>query len=280
MKIFDLLYNYMNRDKMIFCEQSRKTKRNAVNLHWYSTKREDKIENFGDYLSVVVCREVAKQKGIDIDKSLNKTKHLYAIGSIIFYGFQVATIWGSGLLHEAKKFRTPNIYKLDIRAVRGPMTRASLIKNGFSVPQIYGDPAILMPLFYTPRKLPLKDYVVIAHKNISLDIEKDKVVNILTDDYSRTIDEIVNSKLVISGSLHGIIIAESYGVPAILMYNISDPTDGDLFKYKDWYYSTGRKEFPMVHSISEALQTKPPELPDLSKMQEDIMQAFPADLWE
>lgn len=279
MKIFDLLYDYINRDKMIFCEQSRKTKRNVVNLHWYSTKREDKFENFGDYLSVVVCREVAKKNGIDIDAHLNKTKHLYAIGSIIFYGLQEATIWGSGLLHEAKKSRTPKIYKLDIRAVRGPMTRASLIKNGFSVPEIYGDPAILMPLFYTPRKLPLKDYVVIAHKNTSLDIEKDKVVNILTDDYNRTIDEIVNSKLVISGSLHGIIIAESYGVPAILMSSVLDPTDGDLFKYKDWYYSTGRKNFPIVHSISEALQTKPLELPDLSKMQENIMQAFPADLW-
>ena len=177
MKIFDLLYNYINRDKMIFCEQSRKTKRNAVNLHWYSTKRGDRIENFGDYLSAVVFREVAKQNGIDIDKPLKKTKHLYAIGSIIFYGFQEATIWGSGLLHEAKKFRTPKIYKLDIRAVRGPMTRDSLIKNGFSVPEIYGDPAILMPLFYTPRKLPLKDYVVIVHKNVSLDVGKDKVVN-------------------------------------------------------------------------------------------------------
>ena len=102
----------------------------------------------------------------------------------------------------------------------------------------------------------------------------------MTDDCNRTIDEIVNSKLVISGSLHGIIIAESYGVPAILMSNILDPIDGDLFKYKDWYYSTGRKEFPIVSSISEALQTKPPELPDLSKMQEEIMQAFPADLWD
>ena len=266
---------------MIFSEHDRKAKRNAVNLHWYSTKRKDRLENFGDYLSVIVVHNVAKQNGIDVYALQKKTKHLYAIGSIIFYGLQEATIWGSGLLHEAKKFRTPKIYKLDIRAVRGPMTRASLMKNGFSVPEIYGDPAILMPLFYTPQKLALKDYVVIAHKNaFNSTSEKDKIVNILTDSCYKTIDEIVNSKLVISGSLHGIIIAESYGVPAILMSSILNLSDTDLFKYKDWYYSTGRKEFPVVHSLSEALQTPPPQLPDLSKMQKDIMKAFPIDLWD
>lgn len=280
MKVIDTIYNYINRNKMIFCERTRKTKPNSVNLHWYSTKRDDGVENFGDFLSVVVLQNMLSKRQINADKYIKETRHLYAIGSIIFFGFQKTTIWGSGLLHEAKKFRTPLLYELDIRAVRGPLTRKSLVHNGFKVPKVYGDPAILLPIFYKPIDMPKKEYVVIAHKNVSLDIDKDKIVSILTTDCYKTIDEIANSKLVISGSLHGIIIAESYGVPAILLLNILDPTDGDLFKYRDWYCSTGRKDFPIAHSLEEALRMQPPKLPDLTKMQNDIMQAFPADLWE
>ncbi|WP_346793949.1 polysaccharide pyruvyl transferase family protein, partial [Klebsiella pneumoniae] len=49
--------------------------------------------------------------------------------------------------------------------------------------------------------------------------------------------EIVNSKFVISGSLHGIIIAEAYGIPAIFLDNNSGES---RFKYDDYYFGSGR----------------------------------------
>lgn len=52
-----------------------------------------------------------------------------------------------------------------------------------------------------------------------------------------------------------------------------------LFKYKDYYYSTGRYEFPVVHSVEEALKTSPPPIPDLSAMRENVAKLFPKDLW-
>ena len=83
----------------------------------------------------------------------------------------------------------------------------------------------------------------------------------------------------ISSSLHGKIIAESYGVPAIMLEYT--PCD-DITKYKDWYYSTGRKLFPVAKDIDEALVLKPSILQReiLIKMQNDLIESFPVDLWK
>lgn len=280
-KIKNLIINYVFRNRMIFCEQTRRTKKNEVNLHWYSIRSDDGTENLGDYLSVIIVKNLLEKKNISEHKKLYKTKHLYAIGSVIFYGFQNATVWGSGLLHEAPLYRTPFIYHLDIRAVRGPLTRESLLKNGFQVPEIYGDPAILLPIFYKSVKNEndKKKYIVIKHKNSTEKVEKSNVVNILTNNWKKTVDEIINAKLVLSGSLHGIIIAEAYGVPAILVNSLMDPKDKDLFKYKDWYYSTGRKNFLIAENIDEALKIGSVQSPNLQEMQKKLLEEFPSDLW-
>lgn len=86
-----LLKNYcVNRDsKITFAEK------NKVNINaWVDMDRD--VQNVGDWLSVVVVKELAKHYQIDLDKKVNKTKHLYAIGSQLL-GFQDATIFGGGV---------------------------------------------------------------------------------------------------------------------------------------------------------------------------------------
>lgn len=171
--------------------------------------------------------------------------------------------------------------KLDIRAVRGPITRELLMKCGYDCPEVYGDPAILMPMIYQPEVDRHRDFGLIVHFDKLTESEKeqygDNKISVLTRDYKTFINEICGCKKIISSSLHGIILAEAYGVPAIMIQN---DVENEMMKYWDYYYSTGRYRFKIASSIEEAIQMKPMELPDFSKLQEGLLNSFPYDLFE
>ncbi|CVI73631.1 Polysaccharide pyruvyl transferase [Clostridiales bacterium CHKCI001] len=205
-------------------------------------------------------------------------KHLYAIGSIIGFGCQDAVIWGSGILNDYRLYRD-RIRKssLDIRCVRGPKTRMLLRSYGVKCPEVYGDPAILLPEIYMPKNdKKLYDISVITHfsKN-NLEYKGIHRINILTTDYKSVVDEIVASKLVISSSLHGIILSEIYGVPCVLL----SENNMNLFKYEDYYYSTERYNIPKAGNIEEALNLKPLNIPDFTNIRENLRNSFPYDLF-
>lgn len=282
-KIDELEYTlklFKIRNTAILYQDNRTQMENQVNLHWFSLERPDNKENVGDYLSTVVCNYMLLQRGISIEKKISKKRNLYAIGSIIDGGAQDATIWGSGLIHGEKYISRFEHWfrKLDIRCVRGPETRRVLQKKGYNCPNVYGDPAILMPLIYKPKDLEEKqEYVIILHHQSNIKYYKENKIDIVTSNYKQFIDKLVNSKLVISSSLHGIILAESYGIPAILL---KDSPTYDKFKYDDYYQSTGRSNYPIASSIEEGLKMTPPSLPDLKPLQENLLKSFPYDLWE
>ena len=272
----ELLHLYRIRNKCILRDERFSIKNGKVNLHYWKFGR--KSENLGDYLSSVVVDFMKEYYALD-DSYSCKTKHLYAIGSILQAGRQNATVWGSGFLdpltHRLSKYMK-YFRKLDIRIVRGPNTRKHLLKLGYKCPEIYGDPAILMPLIYKGCCVDkTREYTVIKHYTDVTPSEYS--LNILTNDYKTFIDTILESKLVISSSLHGIILAEAYGVPAILYK--PDNAQTTLFKFEDYYFSTNRFEFPVAKSIEEALTLTPCALPELSEIQNNLIKTFPKDLW-
>lgn len=269
---------YWKRDHIILNDLKRRTKKNRVNLHWYSCNRNDGKENFGDYLSVMIYRYMLQYFGINEEQYVPKIRHLYGVGSILFWGRQNAVIWGSGLLSYPPEgtFRSKK-FNLDIRAVRGPETRKILLNEGFECPETYGDPAILMPVIYQPDDLEKEyEYSVILHKS---DQKKTKnQIPIMCEDCREVIDRIVKSKLIISSSLHGIIVAEAYGVPAIMLSDTR--ADFNRLKYNDYYFSTERKQYPIAESVDNALTMEPAKLPqNLEKLREGLIKAFPVDLW-
>lgn len=131
--------------------------KNRVNLNVWIVSDSDN-QNVGDYLSKVVVEEMCKFKGVDFSRELSSTKHLYAIGSILL-GYQDSVVWGSGFgydhsnskLFKLGAFIHRHYHTSDIRAVRGPITRSILLKMGIDCPEVYGDPAVLMPLFYNKQ---------------------------------------------------------------------------------------------------------------------------------
>ena len=256
----------------------KRSQRRKVNLEWWSEK-----ENLGDELAPIIYKWMLGKKEILPTQEIKETKHLLTVGSVIGMGNFNATIWGSGIhtLRTAKiTIEKENFVRYDIRAVRGPITHSILLLAGYDCPKVYGDPAVLMPLIYGGKKEKIKTDVSII-KHITNDTSREEkgypYIRMNTTDYRKVIDQIVNSKKIISSSLHGIILAEAYGIPAVFL---NSGMDNEKMKFFDWYLSTGRTEIKVANSLDEALHMKPMSLPNLNGMRMKLIRSFPYDLWE
>lgn len=283
----------LHPDSMILNEVGNQPQSNRVNLHYWDSRIEmgDSFPyNLGDNLSEPIVEWMLQRKGLKLEADINfeggGLRHLYAVGSIISLGYQNATIWGSGILQplsSVRKFFHSSIFrKLDIRAVRGPLTRDLMLKLGHKCPKVYGDPALLMPLIYQPKNtIKQNRYLIIPHfskeKEYSDKVGDSHIGSMITNDYAGLLDKICVSEKVISGSMHGIILAEAYGVPAIFLRTRAAKKD---FKYKDYYLSTNR-EFRYASSLEEAIDMEPMALPEnIAQLQEGLIKSFPYDLWD
>ena len=199
-------------------------------------------------------------------------QQLLALGSILHFARDGDIVWGSGL--NGKIERAKHTFShLDVRAVRGPLTRNFLRSKGIYCPTVYGDPALLMPLFFPELKvLPMLEYIVIPNKNEIDEFKKYPNVVLPTQDCMTVVDKILKAKFVISGSLHGIVVAEAFGIPARLLKITSKEP---IFKYQDYYWGTGRKKFKIAYSLEEALKLGGEAKPiiDLKK----LLESFPYD---
>lgn len=193
-----------------------------------------------------------------------------------------ATIWGTGILnlkHVAIVQEQSVFREYDVRAVRGPLTKRALEAAGYKVPNVFGDPAILIKNIYSPEHIEKKyDCSLIFHFRYAREVAGINCITTETKDFKYFVDEIVSSKKIISSSLHGIIFAETYGIPTVMLCeNIEQE---DVFKYYDWYYSTGRYNVKIADSIEEALEMEPMELPkNLDLLRKGLIESFPYDLW-
>lgn len=287
-KLSNEMVSIARRDNIILNYPKHKVKNKMVNLHSYHPEWEigETVDNnLGDYLSTVIVEWLCKIYGVDQNKMLPTTKHLYAVGSILNKGYQNATIWGSGFAYKLRGIRAVLHYfpyrKLDIRCVRGPLTRQMLKELGHSCPEVYGDPVVLMPMIYSPKVGSKLEYTIIPHISKEREIRQiygnKHVLSMNTQDYKTVIDTICSSKIVVSSSLHGIILAEAYGIPAVF---IQDRDEKFNFKYEDWYQSTGR-ECRRVKTIEEGLKVDlfPIEKGKLDIMKDVLVNNFPKDLW-
>ena len=293
--IFHLFYTFIIADTINGDYVHDKTRDHKVNIFEYRpdlqnySRYNDSRYNLGDYLGFVVVEWMLKNRNISIDKWVKRRRHLKCVGSNLYGGFQNATVWGSGIPFKPQGYylkikalllHNP-LTRLDIRAVRGPLTREFLLKWGQKCPEIYGDPAILMPLIYQTSPEAQRDLLVIpqfvTEKMFREKYPDLEIVSMNTDDYKSVIDAIVSCKKVITSSLHAIILADSYGIPSVLFRGLDKSID---FKYLDYYYSTGRYNVRIADSFEEALEMEPLPLPDLKNLQEGLIKTFPYDLWE
>jgi pyruvyltransferase len=265
-----------------FKENNFINKKDPINITLFYWKP-DIGTNFGDTLSYELLKRIVGNNISTETKITNsKKRKLLAIGSILHFSKQNDVIWGSGILNLNSKLK--NVSKLDVRSVRGPKTREILINSyNISCPPVYGDPALLIPYFFPEFKkssTPMYPFLVIPHwlsQNSPIFSKNNNYTVVYpTENWHTVISMIVQSELVLASSLHGIIVAESFGIPARLL-NINGNIDKEIFKYMDYYYGTGRNEFKPATSIEQGLMMGGEKkfICDLDKLYE----AFPREFF-
>lgn len=176
------------------------------------------------------------------------------IGSIIKVAGPNVAVWGSGTARFKDRLNPEAKY----HAVRGPMTREAVLHYGGQVDEIYGDPAVLLPEVYDPPVAQDTDLGIIPHvlqvrgvleKFAAQPVPGVKVISLLTGNFGeieRVIREIKSCRRILSSSLHGLIVAHAYGVPAQALRLREDPELGDSFKVQDYKKSVGIDDEPIV----------------------------------
>jgi tetratricopeptide (TPR) repeat protein len=149
-------------------------------------------------------------------------------------------VWGTGFIAAGDRVReAPS----RICAVRGPISRQMLLDQGIDCPPCYGDPALLFPLFYRPPARKQYKLGLIRHVRdqpiTAIPPLPEGIIEIdINGELLHVIDQIAACRRIASSSLHGIIAAHAYGVPAMWL-KLGDNLLGDGTKFRDYYASTG-----------------------------------------
>ena len=233
--------------------------------------------NFGDHLSKIIVAKVLADNGHSLEEETAYNKRMLAIGSVIHFAETNNVIWGAGINGKVD-IAEHKFLDLDVRAVRGPLTKAFLEERGIVVPEVYGDPALLLPKLF-PGRFQLntqKAYVTVPNLHDLIIAKSQNWQNIVSpmSSWNRCIDEILEADFVIASSLHGLIIAEAYGIPA--RYIRLSETE-NLFKYNDYMRGTGRGTIEYASTIAEALEMG--GMPPPAFNSDSLLNAFPLDLW-
>lgn len=212
-------------------------------VSWPTNK--EVASNWGDKLNPVLVQQLSGRKAINREDAPAASPAYFVIGSGLEYAGDRDVVWGSGFLKHPD---SSNIQRPKVCAVRGPLSRSLLRIAGCDCPEVYGDPALLMPLFYNPRISPSYDVGLIQHCReigceplpllpAGLSV---RVINI-KGEIKEVIDGILSCRRILSSSLHGIIASHAYGVPATWL-KLSDRPLGDGIKFRDYWASMGRDD--------------------------------------
>jgi pyruvyltransferase len=217
------------------------TDRNSVKVFWYKS-----IQNFGDSINPILIQLLTGKKAVWVNPLYYSRKHVLAVGSILSTANSHSVVWGSGFLSEEDKCVQRST---EVRAVRGPESRQKLLEGGVECPEVFGDPALLLPKVYSPNIEKENRLGVVVHyadaNNSWLEgIQKEqgvKVLNIQEPDPLRFIDDVLSCERIASSSLHGIILADAYGIPSTWI-KLSEGVKGGGFKFLDYFTSVGRQD--------------------------------------
>jgi len=214
--------------------------KNYINIDYFSGRN-----NLGDVLNKYLIEQLTDKKVYEVRSKYYKKPHYFAIGSVLQDVTSKSIVWGSGFISEESVcLEKPN----KVLAVRGPLSRKKLIEQGIDCPEIYGDPALLLPIVYPGEQIDKKyDLGIIPHYGDKKfewlkqfdKTSKIKIIDIQTNDYKKFVNQVISCEKIISSSLHGIIIADAYKIPSLWVEFPSSKKEvvGNGFKFLDYFQS-------------------------------------------
>jgi pyruvyltransferase len=209
-----------------------------------------KLKNFGDMLSPIILKNISGKKINQIRSSYFNKTHYLGIGSILDRATDHSVVWGSGFISEKSTFISK---PKKILAVRGKLTREILINNGVECPEVYGDPALLLPLYYNPKitkkyKLGIMPHYIDKSNSNLKKFRNDSdilIIDIQNPNPLYIIDLMLSCERIATSSLHGIILSDAYKIPN-LWVSFSNKIIGGNFKYHDYFSSVNRPKISPI----------------------------------
>jgi hypothetical protein len=245
--------------------------------------------NFGDALSAHV---VAHVSGRDVVLVAPRQAELFALGSLMHVISKFWTdrrrpknppiLWGTGVLNPF--WRRDFLDNVQVALMRGPIS-AALMKVKMKV---FGDPGFLAADVFGPVAQQHDRIAVIPHHSQAEDpqiaamVARDPALHLIDPrlDAATVCAEIAGSAHVVSASLHGLIVADSYGIPSTWM----DPGVQGYLKYHDYAASIGRHMLAPVEidavpaHIRRLREAELPYTDGIAACREALFTHFPAEL--
>lgn len=239
-------------------EKPQKGRMPPLKLYWWR-----KLPNFGDAIN---RRIVAQTAGRRVEWARVESADILAIGSVLGFPGTIRRlqgpsedqplIWGSGLLSDPGDAFAGVRVGARCLAVRGPLTAAKL--PGFD--GVQGDAGLLCPqvlpfsgaragLAYIPHHGQWKN----PEKLEALQAEGLRIIDVRQEDPWDVVAQIAGCDMVLSASLHGLVVADAYGIPNIWVAANNWMAREGAFKFQDYFASIGRKVDGAV-SLDEALR--------------------------
>jgi pyruvyltransferase len=252
----------------------------TLKLHWSSGK-----PNFGDWLSPAL---VTLLSGRPVEHADPGGCDLIAVGSILhrlkhrWFNRRVH-VWGTGFIEERRPISSRHYY----HAVRGWHTARQL--RGVEISCV-GDPGLLADRLLPDRKMIPKTHrlgLVPHYKDhadpriaaLAAQIPGTAVLDVLVEPVE-FLRRAAGCEFILSSSLHGLIVADSMGIPNAWM-SLSDSVRGAGFKFADYYSVFGipdPKPVDLRGGLSESLLgewARASQRPGMEEIKSKLVASFP-----
>lgn len=225
----------------------------SIKLYWHRGPGRDdpNRQNFGDYLSPMIVEAVSGKR---VEYAPLPKADMMAIGTILakepkakYFGFKRRLhIWGSGCGQPEERFSGRHHY----HAVRGTQTLQRIQGRADSV--TLGDPGLLAEMLitrpaskkyrlgfiphYVDQNLPLTKALLYAFPDIHF-------INVYMPPKD-VLHAIASCEFLISSSLHGLVVADAFGIPNVRTKLSSGIIDE--LKFDDYYSAFGIAQPPIL----------------------------------